>query len=256
MPRGIIHYHIFKNAGTSIDRSLQAHFRSEWTTFEGDSATDLVSSARLNDFIRAHPAYRAISSHLARPPLPAGDWLPLVMLRHPIERARSVQRFAARDPGQPDHRFATKGLADYIRWALDSNEGGVVVRNYQVIHLSAASFRAPHIYLATAGEADLADAAGLLEAWACFGIVDRFAESCRLFQARIAPHFPGLQFKPVHDNASDPHPPSLADSLAEIRQELGPGLYQSLVEVNDLDLRLYAGAVASFSRLCRGIAAT
>jgi hypothetical protein len=66
----IIHYHIFKNAGTSVDFALSESFGDKWTTFEGKDACDLLTSAQLARFIDEDPDLKAISSHLARPPFP------------------------------------------------------------------------------------------------------------------------------------------------------------------------------------------
>ncbi len=177
----LIHYHIYKNAGTSVDSLLQKSFGPRWSVFEGGSATDIISSERLAEFLAARPDLLAISSHLARPPLPCESAYPIVFLRHPIERARSVYAFAAADPHQPDHEIAkARGFRGYVEWALRSKDGGIVIRNYQVVHLSEASFRAPHIYLTEATASDLATARDLIRSWKLCGIVDRFTDSCHL----------------------------------------------------------------------------
>ena len=40
----ICHYHIFKNAGTSLDKALQKYFGSNWSAFEGIHAHDIKSN--------------------------------------------------------------------------------------------------------------------------------------------------------------------------------------------------------------------
>src|SRR6185437_6170206 len=87
-------------------------------------------------------------------------------------------------------------------WSLGTRGVGVVIRNYQVIHLSAASFRCPDIQVAEADEADLASVKKLLVGWPAFGIVRAFADSCRLFQSVYGPRFPGLRFVTWHENRS------------------------------------------------------
>jgi hypothetical protein len=152
----LIHYHIFKNAGTSVDWMLQQSFGAAWTTFEGAHAADIQPVERVRAFLEAHPRIVSLSSHLARPPLPWPAAKAIMYVRHPVERARSVYAFVAKDPTQPNHAVARDGgFEGYVRWALESDDGGIVIRNYQVVHLSKASLRPPHIYLADATDNDL-----------------------------------------------------------------------------------------------------
>lgn len=74
----LIHYHIFKNAGSSVDASLRHSFGDHWGTFEGPHAHAIQSSEQLSAFIAANKHLVAISSHLARPPLPHSHCLPVV----------------------------------------------------------------------------------------------------------------------------------------------------------------------------------
>src|SRR5262245_50872737 len=114
MAKHIIHYHIYKNAGSSIDWLLQNSFGPSWATFEGAHATDIQMAQRLSAFLASRPDIRAVSSHLARPPLPFPGDKAIVMIRHPIDRVMSVYAFARKDTSQSDHGIATAGdLSDY-----------------------------------------------------------------------------------------------------------------------------------------------
>jgi len=245
----LIHYHIFKNGGTSIDFLLKSSFGSRWGPLEGNSATDVLSAQRFGAMLEARADLLAASSHLARPPLPWVGCCPIVLLRHPIERIRSVYAFSAKDPSQPFHEVAAGGgLKDYARWLLSGAPGSVVARNYQVVHLSEASFRDGHIYNALANEQDLLQAKHLLESWSCHGIVRRFSESCRLFQYHYGLRFPGLHLRDERKNVTNPSFVDEATELARMRDELGEKLYADLCEVNALDLALYEYGVALFER--------
>jgi len=61
----------------------------------------------------------------------------------------------------------------------------VVVRNYQVIHLSSASFTSGGILNAEATEENLQEAIAMLEAWPFVGIVERFSESIKLLNLHL-----------------------------------------------------------------------
>ena len=63
----ILHYHYFKNAGTSVDAVLSQNFGDDWVTaeFEGMNNHEAVAN-----WIRSHPGAQAFSSHTAQFPLP------------------------------------------------------------------------------------------------------------------------------------------------------------------------------------------
>ena len=244
----LVHYHIYKNAGSSIDRLLQYSFGETWATFEGTHAADVQSSGALTLFLDEHKNVRAVSSHLARPPLPFSHDKGIVMLRHPIDRALSVYSQVQRDPTQPDHQIAsTHNLAGYVRWALDNQEG-FVIKNYQVIHLSEASFRYVDIYHAVATNTDLQQATEVLSSLGVFGLVRRFAHSCELFMRHYRDTFPELQMFEIRENATQAAGTSESDAIERVHAELGHSLYQRLVDANDLDIQLYIEAAKMFEQ--------
>jgi len=88
----ILHYHLFKNAGTSVDKILQRNFPDQWTTreFPGQGGDN---SAAVTDWIREDIGSIAFSSHTATGPLPAipdTRAISPLFLRNPLDRIRSV----------------------------------------------------------------------------------------------------------------------------------------------------------------------
>lgn len=247
----LVHYHIFKNAGCSVDASLKASFGGDWVEFEGSHAHDIQPAARLAAFLQANPAVRAVSSHLARPPLPWEGCLPVVFLRHPLLRTRSVYEFTRRDPTQPFAEAAREnGFAGYIQWALRRERGSVVIRNYQVVHLSQASWRCENILDAEAGRSDLEEAKALLTGWGMAGIVETYALSAQMFQSLYGPRVPGLDFKARHVNATSLEPGSIEEQIEQCGKLLGTTLRDDFMESNALDMALYEHA----KRILKGAA--
>lgn len=245
----LVHYHIFKNAGCSVDASLKASFGSAWAGFEGLHAHDIQSSTQLAQFLENNPNILAVSTHLARPPLPWDGCLPVVFLRHPLLRARSVYEFTLRDPAQPFSDVAREnGFAGYIRWVLRRGSGSVVIRNYQVVHLSQASWRCEHILDAEANQRDLEDAKALLTEWGVAGIVESYALSARTFQALYGPFLPGLEFKNVRVNATSSVHGSIQEQIEQSRDLLGRALCDDFMDVNALDVALYEHAARVLDR--------
>jgi hypothetical protein len=244
----LVHYHIFKNAGTSVDFALQRSFGSRWATFEGRHAFDLQTSEQLGQFLQSRPEVCAVSSHLARPPLPGSECRPIVFLRHPLLRVRSVQEFIRRNPDQPGCPVTEREtLSKFVKWALGSGreEGGGVVCNYQVVHLSNASWRT-HVLKAKATAQDLDEAKSLIVSWGIVGIVEHYKKSTRRFQAAYAQQFPDLDFVDVRANRTSAGIPDVESQTREIRDELGSELFERLAEANQLDIELYHRAVSRF----------
>ena len=247
----LVHYHIFKNAGTSVRSVLKESFGSAWGSIEGAHAHDTQTVEDLRRFLRDNPHVKAVSSHLVRPPLPWQGCRAIAFLRHPIDRAHSVFQFVRRVPGQPNAEIArARGFAGYVRWALDGGRGGVVLRNYQVVHLSQATWRNGGVLDAVPTEADLHEACSLIEEWGVHGIVDRFEASSGLFQCAYRQAFPVLRFANVWHNRTTSRYLPMEDKLTSIRRELGEELYAELERSNALDLRLYQFAKERFAQLC------
>ena len=175
--------------------------------------------------------------------------MPIIMLRHPIERARSVFQFDRRDITQHNHAAARGSFAEYVDWALDAPDGQI--RNYQVYHLSDAPIRSNNIRYASLSE-DLAQVRELLLSCRAFGLVRKFAASCAQFEAGYGAVFPQLRFLPVSLNVSPESAAGEADAIAMTRLELGEILFWRLCEANGLDLALYEFARTLFAKRVRG----
>lgn len=245
----ILHYHVFKNAGSSVDEWLRLSLGSTACgKIEGDHPRCTIGAEQLSGLALANPGLRAISSHQARMPLPEVDGIrfhPVVFLRHPIDRAGSVYAFErSQTSDAPGARAARSfGFADYVRWRLEPGNG-CVIKGFQTLHLSGA--RGPlETMLPT--DAHLADATTRLASLPYFGIVERFADSLRRIAEGLRPAFsmrdPG-EVKPV--NVSEGRGPGLESRLQRIEEELGPELNARLVEHNRHDLKLYDLACSRF----------
>lgn len=240
----IVHYHIFKNAGSSVDSLLELSFHDRWATLEGATATSLLRPHELSLFVRDKPDIVAVSSHLLRPPVPPGlDVLPIVLIRHPLDRAFSVYSQLRRNPTGDLPSEMVAGRSDFRRfvlWCLDNKTlGGMVITNYQVIHLSPASFRYPHIYDATATADDCRHAIAFLSSGPCFGTVDCFDTA--ILRLRQTAGAVGLHLASgsVTENRTDGRSGDLQERLRLARQELGGSLYDRYRRENAQDYRLY-----------------
>src|SRR5260370_39020588 len=85
----ILHYHIFKNAGTTVEPILKNNFRARFARFDSDDYNSTVSNESLLEFLAVHSDVVAITSHHLRPPKPLDDHFvvhDILFLRHPVAR--------------------------------------------------------------------------------------------------------------------------------------------------------------------------
>jgi GT2 family glycosyltransferase len=245
----IVHYHMFKNAGTSIDQILSESLSDRWIGWDPGDGDGVFSAHALAAFARSRPGARAISSHVVRPPVPVMQGItfhPIVVLRHPILRAASVYKHDRRQSGNTEaERIARDGdFAHYVRWRLNSELRGVI-SNFQTVHLSGEQIASgqrseplvvsPEIY---------ERAQTFLSELPVFGLVERFGESLQLFAQYFEPLFPEIRWIEVQANTTD----STLNTLEDIRHALGAELYAELEHANRFDLQLYEYGAARFTR--------
>jgi hypothetical protein len=244
----IVHFHIFKNAGATIDAILKKNFGSRWAAVEGKPLTYRLSDAELLEHIQGNPNLVAVSSHEARPPavVPGGMNLkvhPILFLRHPIDRIGSIYSYrrSQTDDSTRSVKVALESdLAGYIRWCLD-NPSSEPISNFQTRFLSSSDadpWNAP----------DLGVALQRLRDMPFWGLVEFFDQSLSLIQSRLFEVFGKLDFGYTIVNKSLGRKHTIQERLREIQTILGPGLYEELLDVNSLDLKLYEEAIRIFER--------
>jgi hypothetical protein len=243
----IVHYHIFKNAGSSIDAILRDSFGTAWKSWDPGEAHSVFAARELAEFINAHDELSAISSHVARPPEPEIKNItiyPLFFVRHPVLRAASVYKYERSLKGETEaQRVAmNSSFAEYVRWRLRP-EVEAVVRDFQTIYLSGEQLRYDDPRRAVATTSAFRRAMTLLEDLPVFGLVERFAESVGVLEQRLAHLFPQIKWREVRVNVTE----STLGSLEEIESELGSMLYGELEAANRYDLALYEAANVLFN---------
>jgi len=238
----ILHFHIFKNAGSTVDTFLNYNFPGQCGGIEGRSPGDTLCSDDILRFAQREQHLKAISSHQARLPVPVAPDIvfhPVLFLRHPIDRAASVYYFDRRQPYNQLHTGVCmaheNSLAGYVRWAL--GEGNhAVMRNFQTIYLAG---RERDMGTAYARVEDLQSAMANLSALPVFGIVEDFDRSLKRIVHHLSTHFGRLKAKYRITNRSTERRSRLEDRLREVERMLGPRLYLELLEQNSYDIQLY-----------------
>lgn len=136
----ILHYHLFKNAGTSVDAILKRNFAGKWVTREfpqmGGNNTPLVEQ-----WIRDTPEAIAYSSHTMMGPIPKIEGVRVIsfmLLRDPIERIKSAYRFERTQAADTwGARLAKEhDFEGYVRARL-ARPGDRQCRNFQTYRLAS-----------------------------------------------------------------------------------------------------------------------
>ena len=126
-PPILIHYHIFKNAGTSFERSLARAFK--WKRLlRLDSALHdgHISHRDLIDAVRKNTQVKVVTSHQAVPPaprIPGRKVISSILIRDPIARIRSIYAF---ERSQPEVHLGTLkarelDFKNYVEWRLKTS---------------------------------------------------------------------------------------------------------------------------------------
>ncbi len=247
----VLHVHIFKVAGTSVERNLRASFGPRWAQAEPADPTDPAewqNSAFLVRLLAARPDLEAVSSHNVRRPfdLPGTDVYPIVFLRHPIDRIRSHYDFERKSPGRQsiiqNQKANALDFPDFIDWVIDSPDMRHVIMNLQTRILSLRHPGRPGEREIAPNEVNLDEALAFVADLPVVGIVERFEQSLARLSAWLRPSFPQVAFRPVQANVSQATGSTLADRLQAVEDQLGPRRYRRLVEANAFDLHLYAYA--------------
>lgn len=241
-PRPVLcHFHMFKNAGTSLDGALKREFGAAFAEYDGPRPNYALSPGEVRAFVEPRPALRAFSSHQVRFPLPEIPdvvWLPLILLRHPLDRVASVYRFERKQRSKSPGALQAKqsDLTGYVRWRLGQGRHNLLC-DFQTAFLSSNPAEGLRC-------ADLPAATDRLEAAALAGTVERMDESLACAEPALRAHFPGLDLSYQRRNVGRDRKATLAERLDELRDELGAALYAELEERNARDFRLHAHATA------------
>lgn len=237
----IAHGHIFKNAGSTLDWSLRRSFGDDFMDHRDDAAMLQDGTEHLRELFREQSSLKAISSHhlTARlPELTETRITPVYLLRHPIERMRSVYEFERQQVADtPGARAAKeKDFQEYVEWRMQP-EVRRTIRNYQTCYL--AGWHTAETHLSPDPEC-FADALKRIQGDAIVGTVERYDDTMVVIEYRLREHFPSLDLAYLRQNvtAGRGEEPD-GDILPMMLDRLGE-LAGLAIDQNRLDLALHA----------------
>ena len=242
----IVHYHIFKNGGSTIASILEREFQSGFATVHGPDDVSVLDHACLAGFVSDHTAVQAISSHHLRypkPVLPNTVIFDCCFLRNPLDRLQSVYSyFQGIDSTDPLSRLARQEhVRPFFKRLMDSAPH--LVSNVQVMMLAqGGAFTRP------ADTPDVDVAADIVGKMAIPGLVEKFDESLVAAEYFLKPAFPRLRLDYRPQNVSRPLGASSVDRQEWLKHSWGSDLYATLTQLNQCDLDLCLRAEREITR--------
>jgi hypothetical protein len=247
----ILHYHIFKNAGSTIEDILDHSFGERFAKLETPTGEGLISNSDLVRFLDDRPHLRAFSSHQIRHPLPQAPgclFFDICFLRDPIDRIRSIYVYFRRKPNAADPMSVLANqceLGDFVAGMIQ--DFPLFVKN---VHVNL---------LACGGDSDEPEPRDLdralqrMMATSFLGVVDCFAESAAAGAHALRCAFPELDCDRPAVNVSDGLQGTVASRTEKLRQACRPDVYQELLRLNVLDRQLVDRARAEVLRRFRQV---
>lgn len=238
----VLHCHIFKNGGTTIDNMLTRNFGNKAVIYEPPAGQNFLLSEVLLDMVErtGKNQIASISSHRLGLPVPQHErikFIPLVMIREPLDRLGSMYSFYKRH--HADHINHECLLAQkepfqrFVEILMESN------LDSSFINLQCQFFLGNYSPPKHPNEATWPTILDNLNAVSCLGLLEMFDESMVLWEEYLRHFFPLIDLSYVKMNISTARSTSFNERLQSLSDELGEALVCKFKNRNQLEYQLY-----------------
>ena len=233
----IVHNHIFKNAGSSLDKILQINFKKRFQDNQ-DNLNDINDLVYLSNLIKKNNL-RSISSHSFYGPIFFENLFTsfnIVLLRNPIHRILSAYEFERKQDINiygsfpavvKAHQLNFKG---YILWRLDQHHS---IRNFQFKKMTRDGN-----LLSAKKKLSKADIINVYNKYDFVGVVELFDSSIKKLKNSLAHFNIDLKVMSVKYNVNNALS-EIDDRDYFVKNELGSSLYAKLISSNKYDFQLH-----------------
>ncbi|MEM4934986.1 MAG: sulfotransferase family 2 domain-containing protein [Thermoplasmata archaeon] len=246
----LFHFHLFKNAGTSIDEILEKNFGDKWVAKEFPYHPYNKNISLVIDWIRKEKDKIAFSSHTARLfkfkelEKEGIKLIPIIFVRHPLIRIHSAYKFE-REKQKDIQAFGpvlarNTSLKGYIevRWYLPNDRQ---TKNFHIHRFS-------DMFYDEEGD-ELTKAMKALEELPFVGLVEKFEESIKRLENLVKEFYPDFKVENVRANVQiDPEVP-LNERLNYLKKILGKKFYKKFEEANKEDILFWEKVVEKYGGL-------
>ena len=244
----LLHYHILKNAGTTIEGMLDRSFGKSFCTVDHNERDAHFPNDALVRLIKQNSLVRALSSHQIHYPVPQEPgfiFFDLCFLRDPIDRLRSIYDYFREKPADGDAVSAYANeleLGDFIARLI--KEMPWYMNDVQV------NLLANGVVNDCPSKADLERATLRLMRISFPGVVDCFSESLVAGQYFLHPIFPELDCLAPALNVSTKAEKAIGERLVRVRDACSKKVFGELMDLNAMDLELLERARQEIRRRC------
>jgi hypothetical protein len=242
----IVHYHILKNGGSTIESILRREFGHAFATVHGPRASSTLGGRELAGFLRDHPHTSAISSHHLRYPKPFLRNIVVFdccFLRHPLDRLHSFYNHLRHTDSTDPLCLRARELSPRAFMQRLVAESPNFASEVHVTQLARSG-----AYTRPAHPSDLEKATRVLNEMAIPGLVEMFDESLVAAEYFLRPAFPELSLEFVPQNVRRSPAMTITEREKELADLWGVTLYDEVARLNQLDFELYRRAERELKR--------
>ena len=229
-----------KNAGVTIEWILEKNFSKDFAmTQYGTLLGKFFPTRVLLDYLESRPDIKAFSSHGIREPLPVDpycDFLPIIFIRHPIDRAFSVYHHLKNiDKNTPAPLQAKKlNLSEFIHWSLYKSDNTRLISNYQFDFLLDKRLRSE--------DEQIEFAIKRIKNCTFLGVVDRFDESVVVAEESLRKFYKNLDLGYIKQHVAENRQNSLSERIESEKKMVEKDIMSDLIKKNEIDFKLYSFA--------------
>ena len=237
----IVHVHIFKNAGSSLDGALERNFKDAFVDHREDHLIR-TNEEFLKEYLQKHENIQAFSSHSVyfKPrSFNNVNLYPIYMLRHPIERIKSVYNFEKKQPATDSlgAKMAKEfNFEEYVAWRMQ-DDVLPTIRNLQTVFLAGANHHTNHL------DKKFGLAMETLSNSPLVGVVDRYDESMIVFEEYLRKIFPNIDLSYIRKNVTETNrKASVIEKVDAFFNNFDESMQEKIKQKNEYDLKLYTKA--------------
>lgn len=250
----LVHHHIFKNAGTTLDNSLRKSFRDQFTEINDESPDGSIYPEELASYLRDNKHINAISSHHFHARLLEREMVDkyrrdftlvhALMVRHPVARILSMYRYyRSRDVRDALGMRAKEMLApEFVDYLMDHCPN--CTNNAQVNILARHGY-----YVSPPTEEHLNTALSRFSDFGIFGLVEAYSDTMVAAEYYLNPAFDDLNLAAKQANRTQNSNLSSEEEIEDYAlYTLGSATYDALAAMNTLDRILWREAGRELNR--------
>lgn len=240
----IFHYHLFKNAGTSLDAIFKENFseeHNEWLTKEFSNENQ-ENRKQVRQWILDNPQAKCFSSHTAMLPPPIIEDVKIfvvIFIRHPLDRISSAYAFEKNQIGEGFGAVLARNtdLKGYIETRLS------LIHDRQCRNFHTFRFA----QMLETEQSELEKSLETAEKLPFVGVVEYFDQSIEKLKALLKNDFNSIELKSIQKNVSQNSKLTIEDKLISLKNNLGDETFYKLLKCNEDDLFLYNEVVKNFN---------